>query len=118
MLIMNKCPVCGYDRLEFPPRDFTICGCCGTEFGYDDRVLSHGELTRRWAEKDCPWFDPGEPKPEGWNGNMQLIMNGLEIYLPNWSRELSLSFQVNARVEESGIRFYPGNSPYSARIAA
>ena len=32
------CPVCGWNKLEFDPNDFSheICDCCNTEFGLDD----------------------------------------------------------------------------------
>ena len=33
---MFQCPVCGYDQLPGPPANFSICSCCGTEFGNDD----------------------------------------------------------------------------------
>ena len=70
---MNTCPVCGYDQLEFPPTNFSICACCGTEFGYDDRVLSHQELTQEWIDAGCKWFDQGEPQPPQWNAYEQLL---------------------------------------------
>jgi hypothetical protein len=75
---MNEhiCPVCGYDKLEFPPRNFSICACCGTEFGYDDRVLSHERLRARWIRKGFPWFDPDEQKPIRWNPIDQLLRAG------------------------------------------
>ena len=69
----HTCPVCGYSGdLEFRPRDYQICACCGTEFGYDDRVLSHEQLRAEWLQKGCPWFDLEEPKPYGWNAYDQL----------------------------------------------
>jgi hypothetical protein len=69
----HTCPVCGYDQLEFPPRDYSICACCGTEFGYDDRALTHGELRARWMSKGCVWFDVDEPRPLGWSAYDQLL---------------------------------------------
>lgn len=71
------CPVCAYAGLEFPPVNFSICACCGTEFGYDDRMLSHAELTEKWVQRGCPWFDADERKPVGWNPYLQLINGGL-----------------------------------------
>jgi|ERR1700733_11074754 len=70
------CPVCGYNGLEFPPRDYSICACCGTEFGYDDRALSHSTLRVEWILKRFPWFDADEPKPVSWNPIGQLIAAG------------------------------------------
>lgn len=72
----HTCPVCGYDALEFPPRDYSICACCGTEFGYDDRVLSHSQLRQRWVQQGFHWFDTEELKPVNWNPISQLIKAG------------------------------------------
>jgi len=73
----HRCLVCGYEGDdEFYPRDYMICGCCGTEFGYDDRVLTHRELRQRWIANDFRWFDQQEPKPVGWNPLAQLERAG------------------------------------------
>ena len=77
---MYVCPVCGYDRLEFPPTNFSICACCGTEFGYDDRVLTHRQLMRIWIRRGFPWFDHGEERPEDWNPVEQLHRAGLDSW--------------------------------------
>jgi hypothetical protein len=95
---MNICPICGYKSLEFPPIDYTICACCGTEFGYDDRVLSHTELTKRWVDNGCPWFDDGEQKPLGWNAYMQLSEGGFRWALPKLA--VDLEFQANLFVNQ------------------
>lgn len=79
---MNICPVCGYNRLEFPPENYSICACCGTEFGYDDRVLTHEQLTREWVRNGFPWFDYGEAKPLGWNPYLQLLIAKLGWAIP------------------------------------
>lgn len=69
----HTCPVCGYgDDLDFRPRDYQICGCCGTEFGYDDRTLSHDQLRAEWIQRGCPWFDQLEPRPVRWSAYDQL----------------------------------------------
>ena len=52
MFNMNICPVCAYTNLEFPPTNYSICACCGTEFGYDDRVLSHPEQRKVGSSKE------------------------------------------------------------------
>ena len=73
------CPVCFFPDLEQPPRDFSICPCCGTEFGVDDyspRGISseviYRELRWEWLERGGPWFDPETPQPNGWNGFEQI----------------------------------------------
>jgi hypothetical protein len=73
------CPVCSYRGLEYPPQDFTICPCCGTEFGLDDFAESpqgieaaRRELRRAWLDAGGPWFDPETPRPIGWNPYEQI----------------------------------------------
>jgi hypothetical protein len=102
---MNICPVCAYDRLEFPPGNFSICASCGTEFGYDDRVLTHAQLTARWVENGCPWFDEAEPQPDGWNAYLQLIQGGLGWAVPMQFR-VGIASQASP-VEQAQIRLGP-----------
>jgi hypothetical protein len=77
---MYTCPVCGFDRLELPPANFSICACCGTEFGYDDRVLTHKQLMRIWIRRGFPWFDEAEERPDNWNPGEQLQRAGLDSW--------------------------------------
>jgi hypothetical protein len=67
-----QCPVCGFDKMPFPPKDNNICSCCGTEFGYHDLRLSHADLRAQWIAKGAPWFSKRMPKPDGWNPIAQL----------------------------------------------
>ena len=68
---ITHCPICGYpfegpaseEELRF---SFSICGCCGCEYGYDDTPA----YRREWLAMGCPWFD-GRP-PEGWDAQEQL----------------------------------------------
>src|SRR5712692_7791736 len=69
-----RCPVCMYGRLPYPPRDYHICPCCGTEFGNDDAEFTHEQLREMWVAGGAHWFF-GRP-PEGWNPWMQLIEGG------------------------------------------
>lgn len=84
----HRCLVCGYEGdVEFYPRDYMICGCCGTEFGYDDRVLTHRDLRVRWIKEGFPWFDAQEPRPQGWDPYAQLTNAGfaadvLDVLVP------------------------------------
>ena len=84
--------------MEFLPIDYTICASCGTEFGYDDRVLPHTELTKRWVDKGCPWFDDGEAQPLGWNAYMQLIDGGLRWAVPKLP--IAMELQANLIVTQ------------------
>ncbi len=66
------CPVCGYNELELPPADFTICPSCGTEFGYHDATASIEELRQRWIKRGAPWTSQAAPPPPDWNPWAQL----------------------------------------------
>lgn len=76
MIVIDKihtCLVCGYSGdQEFEARDYQICGCCGTEFGYDDRSLTHEQLRDEWISKGFPWFDPEQAIPIDWDPVNQL----------------------------------------------
>ncbi len=69
---MHLCPVCGFDHLAEPPVNFTICPSCGTEFGYDDAFALHAELRAAWLNGGARWWSPVDPRPEGWNGQLQV----------------------------------------------
>ena len=80
--MLNKntyiCTVCGYDGLNEPPYDekgcasFSICPCCGTEFGYDDHSLSHEALRKKWIESGMKWWSATTPKPTPFNPIVQV----------------------------------------------
>jgi hypothetical protein len=73
----HRCPVCGFDGLTSPARDYKICPCCGTEFGYDDLNHSSDELRERWLAKGAPWFSKHTAAPKGWDALAQLAAAGL-----------------------------------------
>jgi hypothetical protein len=66
------CPVCGYDRLRRPPRNFIICPSCGTEFSYSDSAVSHQELRREWLLHGGKWQSNVMRQPIGWDRDRQL----------------------------------------------
>lgn len=75
---MFNCPVCGYDQLRDPPKDYTICPCCGTEFDYHDASPAkspsemHIKLRRRWIDRGMDWWFHYEPAPPNWDPVEQL----------------------------------------------
>lgn len=69
---MYICPVCGYERLSEPPENFSICSCCGTEFGYDDFEASYVTLRSRWIGAGYRWFSPIEQPTADWEPTIQL----------------------------------------------
>jgi hypothetical protein len=67
-----NCRVCGLAQTEPPwgadgkSPNFLICGCCGTEFGYEDCTPAAVEAAReRWKARGFDWFCP-EERPRGW----------------------------------------------------
>ena len=70
------CPVCGYDQLEEPPANFTICDSCGTEFGYHDATFTHAALRERWIAEGAKWHSSVFAPPPGWNPVQQLLRAG------------------------------------------
>ena len=73
----HQCPVCGFDQMPFPPEDHNICSCCGTEFGYHNRMRSNQELREMWIAKGCPWFSSAMAPPTEWNPDAQMSRAGL-----------------------------------------
>ena len=88
------CPVCFYPNLPYPPRDYNICPCCGTEFGNDDALRSHEELRERWILAGANWFFGAEP--EHWNPWIQLIRAGLGTYVQG--QFPTVNFQADATI--------------------
>jgi hypothetical protein len=76
-----RCPVCAYDHLTYPPADYHICPCCGTEFGNDDAEFSHDQLREMWVAGGAFWFFG--KAPEGWNPWTQLAEAGFGSYIPS-----------------------------------
>lgn len=73
------CPVCGYDKLEEPPSDWTICACCRTMFDYSDSGRQNEELRAAWISDGAPWRGQYIPAPEGWNPVAQLRNIGYAV---------------------------------------
>ncbi len=69
---MYTCPVCGFDRLEDAPNNYTICPSCGTEFEYDDVRMTRADLRRAWVEGGYKWWSKLEHTPARWNPERQL----------------------------------------------
>ena len=81
---MHTCPVCGYTELKDMPWEdkgntpsFTICDCCGVEFGYEDATIE-GMLNYRkqWIASGGKWFNEAK-RPENWDMNEQLKNAGV-----------------------------------------
>jgi hypothetical protein len=72
------CPVCGYE-LDTQPINHSICPCCGTEFGYQDRGRSYEELRSSWIDRGAQWWSPVDPLPTNWNPSTQLRRAGFNV---------------------------------------
>jgi hypothetical protein len=97
-----KCPVCAYPDMPYPPADYNICPCCGTEFGNDDAILSFDNLRNQWINNGAHWFY-GEP-PQGWNPYFQLIAGNL----PYPTSQVSVS---TAPMENTVVTFVRQDHP-------
>ena len=64
-----RCLVCGYDEMPHPPRDYSICPCCGVEYGLDDAFESYEAIRREWLLSGCGWFSRFKPYIASINGN-------------------------------------------------
>lgn len=72
------CPVCRFAGLSEAPYDtfncasYSICPCCGTEFGYDDASAAHDALRAKWVDGGMHWWSPNVEPPPGWDPRKQL----------------------------------------------
>lgn len=109
---MFECPVCGYDKLAKPPVDFSICPCCGTEFGYSDAgpeslAETHAFLRRRWIARGAQWHSRYTAPSPGWNPWIQLIKAkhvGDIPYLRAWLAHAVAFTVVTATSETSEMK--------------
>lgn len=86
------CPVCGFNELPYPPRDYHICPCCGTEFGKDDAEFSQTQLRELWVATRARWFF-GNP-PQYWNPWIQLIRAGHSETVPKFATKLTTNTTI------------------------
>ncbi len=101
-----KCPVCFYDQLPYPPDDYHICLCCGTEFGNDDQFKTHEQLRSAWIARGAPWFF--RRPPEYWNPWVQLIEANHANDVPKFVADIRTS--VDLVVDCTTSRIYSGFS--------
>ena len=77
------CPVCGFAGLTEPHVDptgsptYSICPCCGVQFGADDLDRTHEELRAEWMAEGALWWSQNQPAPKGWDARAQLERAGL-----------------------------------------
>jgi hypothetical protein len=76
--MMYTCPVCGYDQLDEPPQDWSICPCCRTQFDFTGSVAWYAELRARWIANGAKWSSRYTAPPPNWNPLEQLCNIGYE----------------------------------------
>ena len=79
------CPVCLYTKLPYPPNNYNICPCCGTEFGNDDALLTHAELRYRWIDSGAKWNSRVVLPPPGWDAVGQLSEGAIDGRVTLWN---------------------------------
>jgi transcription elongation factor Elf1 len=86
------CPVCGFAELTEPHVDVTgsptysICPCCGVQFGADDQQKTHAELRQAWIASGAQWWSQNQAAPDGWDADEQLRaagFGGIDGHAPN-----------------------------------
>lgn len=50
-----------------------ICPSCGTQFGLDDRRVSHEDLRAVWIGDGARWFSDSTSPPAEWNARAQVL---------------------------------------------
>jgi hypothetical protein len=86
--VVFTCPVCGFPELAEPHLDptgsptYSICPCCGVQFGADDLEQTHAELRAAWLAEGAEWWSQNQPKPEGWDAAAQLKRAGFPLTPP------------------------------------
>ena len=90
------CPVCLYPNLPYPPRDYHICPCCGTEFGNDDAEYSHDRLREMWIAGGANWFFGRAP--DYWNPWIQLVEGGRIGEIPQFKIEYIHPYESTRRM--------------------
>ena len=77
---MHTCPVCGFPKLNEPPRSpsgggsYEICPSCGFQFGVDDddKGVTFDQWRERWVAAGSRWSSKGITAPKGWDAKAQL----------------------------------------------
>jgi len=101
-----QCPVCFYDGLPYPPIDYHICLCCGTEFGSDDDDFSHAQLREMWIASGAGWFFRNPPV--AWNPWLQLLRAGILADVPSFKTRVIV--ESNAQPLSQKIEASEGQS--------
>lgn len=99
-----QCKVCAYSQMPSPPEDYSICPCCGVEYGVDDAFESYRVLRDDWLREGGHWFSQRQPyqRPVNWNAWDQLDLAEYDYGIPRPPRfkpNVPLSRQVREEIE-------------------
>jgi hypothetical protein len=97
----HKCPVCGYNGLRRPPLNYSICPCCGIEFGYDDIATSHDVLRNEWILNGAKWKSERIPAPDDWSPVTQLLNIGYTATEEDINAMCNTPVKAGANAEEN-----------------
>ena len=103
------CPVCGYDQLIYPPKDYMICPCCLTEFGYDDFTASHAQLRAKWIAEGAVWKSKHTPAPNNRSPLRQLLDAGI-LLTDEQKRIIARAYPEKISMSDLIISKSPGDS--------
>ena len=107
---MYICPVCGYEKLQYPIEENPICPSCYTEFGFDDAMRTFNQLREDWIKGGMKWQGINvEHKPPNWKPIRQLALAGK---LGNREAELLRSMGLLNKLAETTIEDEVFNDTY------
>jgi hypothetical protein len=93
---MHTCPVCGFNKLEFPPDDYNICPSCGTEFDLDDVGVGYDVLREKWKAGGYVWWSRYEAPPFDWDP--VKLLNTVEAVTHQTNKIIELKYEELYRV--------------------
>jgi hypothetical protein len=105
MINRYTCPVCGF-AMEEPPRDYHICPCCGTEFGYHDVNSSIEAIRAEWLRNGLKWWSEFDVPPVGWDpfGQVSALLASNSTWVGNGLRNMIAADDQRCRQEDLPTR--------------
>jgi len=100
---MFSCPVCLFSEMPYPPQDYHICPCCGTEFGNDDTDCTYDGLRDQWIFAGAPWFFGNAPA--NWSPWAQLLAGSFGIETTVVATPTHADVQSDAPREASQVMY-------------
>ena len=69
------CPVCGFNKIPMPVKEYDLCPCCLFEFYVNDEDATYAELRDDWIQHGSQWAwgNAEIPQPPHWSARRQLL---------------------------------------------